>query len=101
MTLMISTVFLVAVAIVGIVVHRQFFSHIASNYINLGLGVIVALIPMLNHLVATFSSEIFMGMIVAPLLFYDGMETRFYKVARKFRVIVSLTVLILCNCSGF
>lgn len=42
MTLMLSTVFLVAVAIVGIVVHRQFFSHIASNYINLGLGVIVA-----------------------------------------------------------
>ena len=99
MTLMISTVFLVAVAIVGIVIHRQFFSHIASNYINLGLGVIVALVPILNHLVATFSSEIFMGMIVAPLLFYDGMETRFYKVARKFKVIVSLTVFMALFCA--
>lgn len=99
MALMISTVFLMAAAIVGIVIHRQFFSHIASNYINLVLGIIIALVPTLDHFVTTFSPEIFMGMIVAPLLFFDGMETRFYKVARKFRVIVSLTVVMALFCA--
>ena len=99
MALMISTVFLMAAAIVGIVIQRQFFSHIASNYINLVLGIIIALVPMLDHFVTTFSPEIFMGMIVAPLLFFDGMETRFYKVARKFRVIVSLTVVMALFCA--
>lgn len=99
MTLMISTVCLIGVAIVGIVIHRQFFPHVASNYINLILGVIVALVPVLNHLVATFHSEIFMGMIVAPLLFYDGMEMRFNKVARNFRVIISLTIFMALFCA--
>lgn len=99
MGLMISTVCLTGVAIVGIVIHRQFFRHVASNYINLVLGMIVALVPMLNHQVETFHSEIFMGMIVAPLLFYDGMETRFYKVARNFKVIISLTVCMALLCA--
>lgn len=99
MSLMLSTVFLIGAAIIGIVVHRQFFSHVASNYINLALGVVIGLVPVLNQMVATFHSEIFMGMIVAPLLFYDGMETRFYKVARKFRVIISLTIFMALLCA--
>lgn len=79
MALMISTVFLMAAAIVGIVIHRQFFSHIASNYINLVLGIIIALVPTLDHFVTTFSPEIFMGMIVAPLLFLMGWKLDFTK----------------------
>ncbi|WP_295731016.1 sodium:proton antiporter [uncultured Limosilactobacillus sp.] len=99
MSLMLSTVFLIGAAIIGIVIHRQFFSHVASNYINLVLGIMIGLVPMLNHMVATFHSEMFMGMVVAPLLFYDGMETRFYKVAREFRVIISLTIFMALLCS--
>lgn len=99
MRLMISTVCLVSAAIIGIVIHRQFFRHVASNYVNLILGIIIAVIPFLNHLVATFHSEIFMGMIVAPLLFYDGLEMRFNKVARNFKVIISLTVFMALFCA--
>ena len=99
MSLFISTVCLISVAIIGIVVHRQFFGHVASNYINLALGVVIALIPVLNHLVATFHSEIFMGMVVAPLLFYDGMEMRFNKVAKNFKVVISLTVFMALFCA--
>lgn len=99
MELMISTICLTGAAIFGIVIHRQFFRHVASNYISPILGIIIALVPALNHLVATFHSEVFMEMIVAPLLFYDGMETRFNKVARNFRVIISLTVCIAILCA--
>ena len=99
MELMISTICLTGAAIFGIVIHRQFFRHVASNYISPILGIIIALVPALNHLVATFHSEVFMEMIVAPLLFYDGMETRFNKVARNFRVIISLTVCMAILCA--
>ncbi len=96
---MISTAFLVGMAIIGIVIHRQLFRHVAGNYISLVLGIIIGLVPFLDRLVETFHSEVFMGMIVAPLLFYDGLETRFYKVARNFRAIVSLTVFMALFCA--
>lgn len=99
MTLFISTIALVGLAIIAIVIQRQLFKHVATNYVALAIGIIAALISPINHLIATFHSEIFMGMIVAPLLFYDGISTRFNKVARNLKVIISLTVFMAVICA--
>lgn len=99
MQLFISTGLLIMVAILGLIVHHHLLPQIADNYINMLLGIILALIPLTNNLVSTFHSEIFMGLVVAPLLFFDGLAIRFNKVVRNIRVVISLTVLMALVCA--
>lgn len=55
----------------------------------------IALVPQTNSLIEDFSSELFMGLIVAPLLFFEGQRTRLYNVLRSWRAIVGLTVIMI------
>lgn len=104
MNLMISTTTLVLVAALSILVNRQLVSRISVNYVSLFFGALLAVIPVLNGLVAAFDSDVFIGLIVAPLLFFEGQSTRMNAVGRNLRQIVSLTVgmVILCTiAAGF
>lgn len=65
MDMLVSTVCLIAVAVLGIVLQRLVFNHLAINYVDLALGMLVGCIPFLNHFVAQFHSDIFMTTIVA------------------------------------
>lgn len=98
MDLVLSTGVVITAAVIGILLQRHLLHAIPINYINVFLGIIIALIQMFNHTVASFHSELFMGSVVAPLLFYEGMETRFYLVAKKWKVILSLTVVMVLAC---
>lgn len=56
------------------------------------VGIIIGLIPFLNSQIASFDSEIFMELIVAPLLFFEGQKTRIHNISRRIKEIIGLTV---------
>ena len=53
-------------------IQRQFFRSFATNYVAMAVGMVLALFPLTNQMVATFDSEIFMAAIVAPSYFLRG-----------------------------
>lgn len=73
-----------AVAVANMI-QQRLFRKISVNYIAMLIGMAIALIPQTNQMIEGFSSEIFMGVIVAPLLFFEGQRTRLYNVVRSWR----------------
>ncbi|MFC6181609.1 cation:proton antiporter [Lactiplantibacillus daowaiensis] len=98
MGLLISTGVLVVAAMVSIVINRRWLPRLSVNYVSLLIGAVIAVVPFLNRLVEQFNSEVFIGLIVAPLLYFEGQNTRLNLVGRHVRDIISLTVgmVVLC-----
>lgn len=72
---------LIAVAVSNLL--AQGFKKIAPTYINLLIGLLVGLIPLTNAAILSFNNEIFMTAIIAPLLFFEGQNTRILMVRKK------------------
>ncbi len=87
--------FIVFAVAFATIIQQRFLKRISVNYIVMAIGAAIALVPQTNSLIEDFSSELFMGLIVAPLLFFEGQRTRLYNVLRSWRAIVGLTVIIL------
>lgn len=98
MELLISTAVLVVAAMLSIVINRRWLPRLSVNYVSMLIGAVIAVIPFLNALVEKFNSEVFIGLIVAPLLYFEGQNTRLNLVGRHVREIISLTIgmVILC-----
>lgn len=92
MELLISMIILISAATISNLVQYHWFSKISSSYLSMLLGAVIALTPVLNHLIGQFDPDLFMGIIVAPLLFFEGQATRMNQVFRNWKMIVSLTV---------
>ncbi|WP_125545537.1 cation:proton antiporter [Levilactobacillus lindianensis] len=75
-----SFVLLVTVAIANLI--AEWIPWLAKTYLALFAGIVVGLIPSLNHLVADFENDVFMLLILAPLLFFEGQRTTMVKVGR-------------------
>lgn len=85
-------VFAVALATI---IQQRFLQKISVNYIALVIGIAIALVPQTNILIENFNSEVFLDLIVAPLLFFEGQRTRLYSILRSWRAIVGLTVVMI------
>ncbi|MFC6294908.1 cation:proton antiporter [Lactiplantibacillus daoliensis] len=72
---------LIAVAVSNLL--AQGFKKIAPTYINLLMGLLVGLVPITNATILSFNNEIFMTAIIAPLLFFEGQNTRVLMVRKK------------------
>lgn len=81
---------LIAVALGNII--SRFFSKISSTYINLLVGVVFGIIPFTNHMILEFNNEVFMLLVITPLLFFEGQKTMNYIVWQKYRNIISTAV---------
>lgn len=92
MGILLSSFILILSAALAGILQNSLFKKISVNYVALVVGIIVALIPQLNVFVENFNSEVFMGTIVAPLLFFEGQHTRLHNVLRSWRMIIALTV---------
>lgn len=92
MELMIST-FTLAIAAAISIINAQAIDKVSVNYISMIIGIIIGLVPFLNQQVASFDSEIFMELIVAPLLFFEGQKTRIHNVGRRIKEIIGLTII--------
>jgi len=89
--LILSTFMILMAAAVSNLI-AQGFKKIAPTYINLLMGLLVGLLPLTNATVASFNNEIFMTAIIAPLLFFEGQNTRVLIVRRKRRLIIGTAV---------
>lgn len=87
--------FIVFAVAFATIIQQRFLKRISVNYITMAIGAAIALVPQTNSLIEDFSSELFMGLIVAPLLFFEGQRTRLYNVLRSWRAIVGLTVIMI------
>lgn len=83
---------LVLATTIALVIQRGWLHRIAVNYIALALGILIAVIPWLNQHVTAFNETVFMGGLVAPLLFFDGKEMRLGVVRQQVKSIVGMTV---------
>lgn len=92
MELMISTFTLAIAAAISIII-AQAIDKVSVNYISMIIGIIIGLVPFLNQQVASFDSESFMELIVAPLLFFEGQKTRIHNVGRRIKEIIGLTII--------
>lgn len=87
---------IILLAVTASTMIQQHFARKSSvNYIALAIGIVLAIIPQTNSLIESFSSEVFIGLIVAPLLFFEGQRTRLYSVLRSWRAILGLTVVMI------
>jgi len=100
MNLMISTFVIVLAAVVSIFL-AEAFQKISVSYISMIIGGIIALIPALGRHVENFNSEIFIGLIVAPLLFFEGQATRLNVVGKEFKHIIQTAVILVVLCLIF
>lgn len=87
--------FIVFAVAFATIIQQRFLKRISVNYIVMAIGAAIALVPQTNSLIESFSSELFMGLIVTPLLFFEGQRTRLYNVLRSWRAIVGLTVIMI------
>lgn len=90
---LITSSFALAIAAALSIIIAQAFRKISVNYISMLVGIIIALIPILNKQIAAFNSEIFMELIIAPLLFFEGQTTRFHNVRQNLKKIIGITVI--------
>ena len=67
--------FIVFAVAFATIIQQRFLKRISVNYIAMAIGAAIALVPQTNSLIESFSSELFMGLIVAPLLFFEGQRT--------------------------
>lgn len=80
--------FIVFAVAFATIIQQRFLKRISVNYIVMAIGAAIALVPQTNSLIEDFSSELFMGLIVAPLLFFEGQRTRLYNVLCSWRAIL-------------
>lgn len=95
MDILISTLVILFTTNLAMVSQKAYFHKISVNYVALFFGMILGLVPLLNNLVEDFQSEVFMELIVAPLLFFEGQNTQLYYVKRFWKSIVGLTVVMI------
>ncbi|WP_300562487.1 sodium:proton antiporter [Companilactobacillus sp.] len=103
MTLMISTFILVLAAVISIFI-SQIFPKISVSYIAMIAGGIISFFPMMGDRSDSFSSELFIGLVVAPLLFFEGQATPLNSVGKEIRHIIQTAVILVVVCmivSGF
>lgn len=100
MGLMISTFILMLTAVISIFL-AQIFQKISVSYISMILGAGIFLVPSLGSRIGEFNSEIFIGVIVAPLLFFEGQATHLNSVGKELKHIVQMTVALVIICMLF
>lgn len=83
---------LLAVALSNII--AKLVPKVSATYINLLVGIIFGIIPFTNHMILGFNNEIFMLLIISPLLFFEGQKTMNYIIWQKYRNIISTAVIL-------
>lgn len=85
-----SFVIMIAVALSNFI--GKGIPGVASSYINILVGVGIAAIPVLNTIVPEFNDEVFMLLIIAPLLFFEGQLTPIQRVKARMSGILGTAV---------
>ncbi|GAP04976.1 cation:proton antiporter [Fructobacillus tropaeoli] len=91
---MLNSIFILLVTVAISNVFEKNFQKIPGSYINITLGIILVIFPMTNKFILGFNAELFMLIIIAPLLFFEGQNTSNHVVRVELKSIIG-TVLFL------
>lgn len=84
---------LVMASVISVLISRL-IPKVSVNYISLIIGAIVYFLPLSQFGLGHFNSELFLGLIVAPLLFFEGQATRLNLVGKELKRIVGTAVVL-------
>ena len=60
---------LVFFAVISIII-AEMFAKVSMNYVSLIMGAVLGLLPVTTYDIRSFNPEVFMLLIVSPLLFF-------------------------------
>lgn len=84
------TVTLLVIAAVGANIIYTVFPRIPLAFYQIGAGLLLSFVPTFNNF--DLEPEIFMLLIIAPLMFNDGQSTNYSLLLRRIRAVLSLAV---------
>lgn len=91
-----SLIVILIVAVSGaMIIQNWLLKKISINYIALVIGIILAVFSKISLRHFVFEPEVFMGLIVAPLLFFEGQRSTIYAILKSWKSIVGVTVLMI------
>jgi CPA1 family monovalent cation:H+ antiporter len=80
----------VCVAIIIANFLTQAFPKIPQALWQIVGGILLAIVPVINHYVIMLNPEWFMMLVIAPLLFYEGQRTQAKLISKHFKSIIEL-----------
>lgn len=86
------TVLLLVVAAIAANIIYAIYPKIPLAFYEIGAGVLLSLVPLFNHF--HLEPEIFMLMIIAPLMFNDGQNTDMHRLRKNMSSTLSLAVVL-------
>ncbi len=84
------TVALLVTAAVGANIVYTIFPRIPLAFYQIGAGLLLAVVPTFEHF--DLEPELFMLLIISPLMFNDGQSTNYSLLMRRIRAVLSLAV---------
>ena len=89
---------LVFFAVISIII-AEMFVKVSMNYVSLIMGAVLGLLPVTTYDIRSFNPEVFMLLIVAPLLFFEGQATFLNVVGKRVKQIFQVTVIMVLLCA--
>jgi len=92
-----NTIYLVVIILAAITISNyisKLILSISSSIINVIVGFLIGFIPWINSSFTNFNSEIFMVVILAPLLFLDGQKTPMVNIGSNLKNIINNSVIL-------
>ena len=89
---------LVFFAVISIII-AEMFAKVSMNYVSLIMGAVLGLLPVTTYDIRSFNPEVFMLLIVAPLLFFEGQATFLNVVGKRVKQIFQVTVIMVLLCA--
>lgn len=92
-----NTIFIIVIILTSITVSNfisKLIPNVSSSIINIVVGFLIGFIPWINSSFANFNSELFMVVILAPLLFIDGQKTPMVNIGSNLKNIISNSVIL-------
>lgn len=86
------TVLLLVVAAIAANIIYAVYPKIPLAFYEIGAGILLSLVPLFNHF--HLEPEIFMLMIIAPLMFNDGQNTDMHRLRKNMSSTLSLAVVL-------
>lgn len=86
------TVLLLVVAAIAANIIYAIYPKIPLAFYEIGAGILLSLVPLFNHF--HLEPEIFMLMIIAPLMFNDGQNTDMHRLRKNMSSTLSLAVVL-------
>lgn len=86
---------LILAVCLAMVIQNWILKKVSVNYIAMIIGILMALFLKFPVNRFIFEPEVFIGLVVAPLLFFEGQQNNLHSILRSWRSIFGITVIMI------